>query len=393
MNPSLRDRVAIVGAGYSALTRRSPRLLAELTVEACDTALADAGIGRADLDGVATVPSMPAYGNAGSLDGVDIVSVGYLIRLLGIGPQVAWYTQTPGLITSTVIDAVNALAAGACNFVLIWRAVHMPRGRYSNFSRPGAGGEDQFRAPYGWTMPAAWQAMAYQKYFADHDASREDMGRFVVHNRANANLNPRSFFRDLPLTLEEYMEARMIADPVCIYDCDLPVDGCAAIVLTTAERARALGRPGALITGYAQTTYPSTGGFTDPENMWIGGDGMGRKLWAAAGVGPEEMDLALLYDGFSIFVWMWLESLGFCKRGEAAEFFRSGHGGLTGSLPVNTSGCSLGEGRLHGMAHLTEAYLQLSGQAGDRQVRNARRAVVTVGPGSWVSGGLVLRAP
>ncbi|MFN0093765.1 MAG: thiolase C-terminal domain-containing protein [Dehalococcoidia bacterium] len=381
-----RNQVAIVGAGYSTLERRSSRTLADLTLEACRNAIADSGLTLADINGVGTVPTMPAYGNAGSLDGIDIISVGLLLRMLGIGEQVRWYCQTPGLIPTTVIDVSNAIAAGACDVALIWRAVHMPQGRYSNFSRPYATGDDQFRAPYGWNQPAAWQAMAYTKYFADHGAGRADMGRFVVANREKAAKNPRSAFFGKPLTLDGYLTSRMISEPLCIYDCDLPVDGCAAIVLARADLAHDLAKPAAYITGIAQTTAPSTGGFTDPENMWAGGTTMAKKLWASAGLGPEDMDIAEVYDGFSIFVWMWLESLGFCKRGEAAQFA----GGGAGKLAINSLGASLGEGRLHGMAHITSAFFQLTGRAGANQVPGAKHAVVTVGPGSWVSGGLVL---
>lgn len=386
-----RDRVAIVGLGYSPLTRRASRTLASLTVEACTSAVADAGLTMADIDGIATTPSMPAYGGtAGDTDGIDVVSSGALLQFLRIGPQVRWASDTKMMITQSVLEAVNALTAGACTHVLIWRALHMPKGRYSDYQSAYAGGPLQFVAPYGFTLPAAWAGMAMQRYFDVTGCTRESMGRFVVQNRANANRNPRAYFKE-PLTLDQYMGARLISDPCCLYDCDIPIDGAVAMVLTTRERARDLGRPAALVTACTTSTYRTNGAIPwTLDDLWQGGAETAARLWKAAGAGPREMDLAEVYDGFSIFVYTWLESLGFCPRGEAFRYIDAGKTELGGELPINTSGCSLGEGRLHGIGHIAEAVIQLTGRGGERQVRSPNRAVVTVNNGTWGTVGFVL---
>lgn len=385
----LSGKAAIVGLGYSKLERRSPRPLAHFAREAAHAAIADAGLRVEDIDGLGTIPNIAAYGNTGDLEGIDIVSVPNMIRMLGRERGIRWHVQTPGLCPDTIIAAAAAVAAGACDYALVWRAVNVPKGRYSDFSRAEARGEHQFRAPYGFTMPAAWQSVALRKYMHDHGSTREDMAAFVVQNRANTQLNPKAYWHGTPLTVEEYLEAPMVADPFCLYDCDIPVDGCVAVVLASAERARDLAQPPAYLTGYAQTTWPTRGGFTDSEHMWEGAAAMGEKLWASAGLGPSDMDVAMLYDGFSVFLYVWLEGLGFVPRGEAASYIASGATALDGELPLNTSGCSLGEGRLHGMAQVSEAVLQVMGRAEGRQIEGAAHAVATVGAGTLASGGLI----
>jgi acetyl-CoA acetyltransferase len=389
---NIRGKTAIVGIGYSKLERRSSRLLGEIAKEAARAAIADAGLQVSDIDGLTTVPTLPAYANTGlsSREGVDVVSVPGMIDLLGIAEQITWFSHGSSLVTNSLFDAVNALAAGACTHALVWRAVHVPPGRYSNVTSKYVSGNSQFQVPFGYTSPVSWHAITAQRYMAQYGATREHMATFVVDNRRKTNLNPKAYWFDTPLTKDEYLNARMISDPMTIYDCDIPVDGCAAIVLTTAERAKDLRQPPAYVTAYAQTSIPSRSGFTDPEFMREGGEHLARKLWQAAGIGPKDVGAAMLYDGFSIFVYYWLESMGFCKRGEAYQFIEDGHTTLEGSLPLNTNGCSLGEGRTHGMSHLSEAELQVMGRAEARQVPGVEHVVATVSAGNFVSAGLVL---
>lgn len=388
----IRGKTAIAGIGYSKLERRSSRLLGAIAREAALTAIDDAGLRVSDIDGLSTVPTLPSYANSGlsSREGVDVVSVPGMIDLLGVAEQITWFSHGSSLVTNSVFDAVNALAAGACTHALVWRAVHVPVGRYSNVTSPYVSGNAQFQVPYGFTSPVTWHAMTAQRYMALFGATREHLATFIVDNRRKTNLNPRAYFRDTPLTKDEYLDARMIADPMTIYDCDIPVDGCAAIVLTAAERAKDLRHPPAYVTAYAQTTIPSRSGFTDPEFLWEGGEHLARKLWQAAGIGPADVGAAMLYDGFSIFVYYWLESMGFCKRGEAYQFIEDGRTRLGAELPLNTNGCSLGEGRMHGMSQITEAALQVMDRAGARQALGVEHVVATVSAGNFISGGLVL---
>ncbi|UGQ11593.1 thiolase family protein [Yinghuangia sp. ASG 101] len=379
----VRDKVAVVGVGYSALTRRSPRTLAALTVEACDRAIADAGLTRRDIDGLATSPSMPVYGGAkGAVDGVDVVTPGLLSRLLGIEDRTLWTGSTTHMVTFSFIDAVNAVHSGACTHAIVFRSLHMPRGRYSDFGSTHAGGRDQFFAPYGFSMPASWAATVLRRYLDLHGGTRDSLANLVVDNRRNAHCNPNAYFRDTPLTHDQYLAARMIADPMTILDCDLPLDGAAAFVLTSAKRARDLPNPPALVTGYAIGTHRgATGVPMTLEDMWEGSAQIAERLWASAGLGASDIDVAQLYDGFSVFVYTWLEGLGLAPRGEALRLVDEGGIRPDGRLPVNTGGGALAEGRLHGMTHLAEAVLQVTGRGGERQVPGAARSVVTVSNG------------
>ncbi|MFF0814964.1 hypothetical protein ACFYVR_07395 [Rhodococcus sp. NPDC003318] len=378
-----RDRVAIAGIGYTELIRRNPRSLADLTVEATDAALADAGLSRSDVDGLATTPTMPVYGGEkGNQDGIDVVTPGFLAQALGIRDRITWLGNTTPMVTHAAIDAINALVAGACSHVVLYRALHMPVGRYSNFTATHAAGKDQFFAPYGFSMPAGWAATVARRYLDLAGTTRESLANFVVDNRENAHRNPNAFFRGKTLTKQEYLASRMIADPITMLDCDLPVDGAAAIVLTRTERARDLRNPPALVSGYAAGNHVgATGAPMTLEGILDGAACIGERLWAAAGIDRADVDVAQLYDGFSIFTYTWLEGLGFVRRGEAAAFIDEGSARLTGSLPLNTGGGCLAEGRLHGMTQLTEAAYQVTDRAGDRQVSGASRAVVTVSNG------------
>ncbi|MCG2841091.1 hypothetical protein L6Q21_08870 [Sandaracinobacter sp. RS1-74] len=378
-----RNRIAVAGVGYSAIGRRSGRTLASLTLEACKAALTDAGLDQREVDGIATSPSMPRYGGRKGVDeGVDVVTPHYLAELLGVAPQIAWTGSTNAMVTQSLIDGALAIAAGLCRHVLVYRALHVPDGRYVNFDSAFATGPDQFLAPYGFSMPPAWVATVMRRYFELHGYSRADFARYIVDNRDNARRNPNAWCRDKPLSAEDYLSTRMIADPVSMLDCDLPVDGSCALLLTTTERARDLRRKPALLTGFAASTH--NGGSAIPmtlEHMLEGGRQVAKRLWETTGLSPAEVGSAQLYDGFSMLVVTWLESMGFCKDGEGLAFLRDGHGALSGSLPVNTGGGALGEGRLHGMTQIAEAVLQVSGRAGERQVEGAQHSLATISNG------------
>lgn len=378
-----RDRVAIAGIGHSTLSRRPAESLATLTVEACDAALGDAGLGRSDVDGLATSPTMPRYGGRkGTIDGVDIMSPRYLAERLGIQERLKWVGATQQMVTFSFVDAVAAIASGLAETVVVYRALHVPEGRYVSFDTSHAVGPDQFTAPYGFSSPPAWAATVLRRYFELYGYSREDLAPFIAANRGNATRNPVAYWRDKLMDPADYLASRMIADPVSILDCDMPVDGAAAIVVTGTEHARHLARPPALVTGWATTAHTGpTGVYMNLEDLIAGGEQIARRLWGSAGIGASEVDTAQLYDGFSVFVPLWLESLGLVGRGEGLALLRDGHANLDGSLPVNTGGGALGEGRLHGMTHLVEGAIQVTDRGGPRQVPGASRSVVTVSNG------------
>jgi acetyl-CoA acetyltransferase len=267
--------------------------------------------------------------------------------------------------------------------------MHNPGGRYNVFGQDRVSGLRQFTAPYGLMRGFQFFGGVYRKYMCRYGATRRHMGALIVNNRNNASLNPRAYFRDSPLTIEEYMEARMIAEPMSILDCDIPVDGAVALVLTTAERARDLPHRPAYVAGFSQ--YVGNPGDVRSRELRLGPPledhqracrDMMSVLWSASGLDVSDVDVAQLYDGYSCFMYFWLEAAGFCGEGEAFEFVQDGRIALGGDLPLNTFGGQLGEGRLHGIGHLFEAAAQIMGRADARQVPGAEVSIAVIGPGN-----------
>src|SRR5215469_7955244 len=388
-----RGKTAIVGIGYSEITRRPEKPLGLLAVDACRAALDDCGLKPAQIDGLTTYPESP-FAGAGNRDGIDIVSVMYLVNHLRLAPDIHWYAQIEtGMIASPIIEAANALIAGACDYVLVWRAMHRPEARRGG-SAGGplrAPGDTQFMAPWGCSSIVQWHALAWQRYMHNHGATREALAALALNSRRNANLNPRAFFYSQPMSHEDYFNSRWIAEPLCLYDCDVPIDGCVALVITTAERARDLKNPPAYIAGWGQNTAPRRTllHYALDDYMECGGS-LARKLWASAGLGPDEMSAAELYDGFNPSTLYWLEAAGFCPPGEGSRFVQQGRIALEGKLPVNTFGGSLSEGRMHGMGHIAEAVRQVTGRAEQRQLKDANAVCVIDGSPMLRGSGIVV---
>ncbi|HSV79521.1 MAG TPA: hypothetical protein VLK85_09995 [Ramlibacter sp.] len=383
-------KVAIVGVGLSEIVRHSEKSLGALALDACLAAIDDAGLKVGDIDGICNYPS-PSRLGAGDTDGVDIVGVKYIAQALRLD-NLSWFnSMTTGTITASVVEAAAAIASGICTTALVWRGMHNPRGKFGASGSIQASGDAQFTAPYGLANNVMSFAFAYSQYLAKYGATRRHLGAYVVNCRRNANLNPAAPHFGKPITLQDYLDARMIAAPLSLLDCDMPVDGCGAVVLTTAERARHLRHAPVHIRGAA------SGGFKyrhspimDLESCEEGGAGVARALWKNAGLAPRDIDFVNLYDGFSYFVYTWLEAFGFCRRGEAFQFIQDGRIALEGALPLNPSGGAMGMGRLHGTPQLVEAVLQLQGRAADRQLKRANVTLVNSGGPITGNGALVL---
>lgn len=377
----LKGKVAAIGIGYAPIERRSARPLASITLDACRLAIADAGLAPDDIDGIATYPEIPVFGNP-MTDGVDVVTSQLAARLLGRAGKLTWHCDSDNLIPNALIEAVNAVAAGACEYALVFRAMHNPDkgGGYNAYTSPYASGARQWMLPYGFHRGYQWVGSAYGRYMELYGATPEHMATLILNNRANAARNEYAYFRHQPLTVDDYLDSRILAAPVRLLDCDIPVDGAAAIVLTTAERAKAAPHPAAYVAGYGQwSDTPRAVGPILPELM-ANCRALGDRLWETTGFGPHNVQAAQLYDGYSFFVYWWLECLGLCPEGEAARFIQDGRIALGGEMPVNTFGGQLGEGRMHGMGHLVEAIRQASGRAGPRQVAGLEACVAAVGP-------------
>lgn len=384
-----RGKVAIVGVGFSPIQRHTGIPLGVFAKTAIENAVSDSGLRMEDIDGLATYAEPPFIG-ARRIDGEDMVSVEFVLNNLPF-KEVRWYADLEeGMIISAVQAAVYALISGACRYAVVWRAMAHPKGPYGRLEQTEVSGDAQFQAPFGCISPIQWHALAYQRYLQLYGASREAMATLVVNSRRNATLNPNAYFRT-PLTREDYLNARMISDPLCLLDCDVPVQACVATVLTTAERARDLKNPPAYVAAIGQTTYRRQNLLHYTLHDYCeAGQAVASRLWSDAGLGPRDMAAAELYDGFSPTVWYWLEAAGFCGRGEAHAFIQGGRIEIGGELPVNTHGGSLSQGRLHGIGHIAEAALQVSGRAGERQVPNAGAVCVFIGSPMLRGGGMVL---
>ena len=315
----------------------------------------------------------------GRLERLDLqVTSGWLAERLGVDP--AWVSgfQGFGQIPGTVTLAVNAIASGAADYVLLHRALHNPQGRYHGSGMSTARGMNQWIAPQGFFGPLATIGLTYNEYIQRYGATREAMAEVVVEARKNGSRIPWSYWYDKPLTADDYLNTPMINDPICRLDCDLPVDGVAAFIFTSAERARDLSNRPVLVSGLASSMpirrrmpmhWPL-------DDMMDAGRALADRLWRSSGIGPGEIDLPQLYDGFSPFIYIWMEVLGLCPVGEAHRVALKGgiDSDRPGALPVLSGGGAIGNGRMHGVPQMLECYLQLAGRAGDRQ-----RAGVEVG--------------
>jgi acetyl-CoA acetyltransferase len=385
-----RNEVAIVGVGFSEISRRSDKILGQLAVEACNTALDDAGLTAAEIDGISNYPN-PSRPLNYPIDGLDVVGVHYLSQALGL-ENLRWACSiTGGTVTATVADAVHALAAGACTYALVWRAMHNPTGAFGRVSQPRVGDNTQFSAPWGFGHNTVSFAMPYSRYMGLYGATRDHLATFVVRNRANAAENPDAVFYQQPITRDDYINARMVSEPLSLLDCDMPVDGCGAIILTTTDRARDLKQKPVLVSGCtALGIAPQAAIALTLEDFMTSSRRVAKALWASARMTTGDIAHAQLYDGFSYFPYLWLETFGFYPEGEAYLGIQDDMTTLGGELPLNTGGGALGMGRLHGTPQVIEAVLQIQGRAGLRQIAHPSPALVQTGTPYYQCGALIL---
>ena len=383
-------RVAITGVGQSAIGRRLMVEPLSLTVDACLEAVADAGLTLGDIDGLSTYPGSAGVGGM-SEGGIMAVE-----QVLQVRPTwVNGGSELPGQ-NGSIVAAMLAVAAGLCRHVLcfrtVWESTHselVKTGRWRAASGPAVGMMEH-RAPFGAMSAANWIACQASNYFHRYGGDRELLGAIAVNTRDNASANPEAVYRD-PITLDDYLQARMVSAPFGLYDCDVPVDGAVAVVVSALDAAG---------DGPNRPVLVDAVGTAVSENLsWDQGTlshlpqarGVGQHLWSRTELRPDDVDVALLYDGFTFNALSWLEGLGFCELGGAREFIDGGAGiAIDGRLPLNPHGGQLSAGRTHGYGFFREAVLQLRGQAPGRQVTNPRVAVVTSG-GGIPSGAVLLR--
>jgi acetyl-CoA acetyltransferase len=372
-----RDAV-ISGVGQSQVGRRIYRDPLGLTLDACLAAIEHAGLTRADVDGLSTYP-----GNMNvppGFSGVGVAEVQDALRL-----ELDWYAgwlELPGQLGS-VANAVAAVATGLCDHVLCFRTVweasaQGDAGRASVTVGGGGGGGYRATGFMQWTLPfgapsaANWIGMMANLHFHTYGTTREQLAWIALNARRNAQRNPHAIYRT-PMTLDDYLDVRMISDPLCLYDCDVPADGSTAVVVSRADAASDLPRPPVRIEamGTALHGRPSWDQFDDLTTMAV--RDAAAMMWDRTDLSPADVHVAELYDGFSFITMCWLEALGFCGKGESGPFVDGGErialegAGRPGSVALNTQGGQLSAGRLHGYGMLHEACVQLWGEGGDRQ--------------------------
>jgi len=385
----LERRAVISGVGQSAVARQLDRSGFQLTLDAILAAVADAGLTLDDVDGLAMFPG-GGKANVPGYSGANLYEIQDALRL-----TTSWRQGQVEGMSLPFYGPAQAVATGQARHVVIYRTVKEGSAARTAGGRPAYGSiHAEAEGPLAWLLPVGALSPVCQvapyaaRYLHDFGVTREQLGWIPVTQRAHAARNPLAVYRD-PLTIDDYLGARMISTPMCLYDCDVPVDGATAIVVSAAETAPDLRAPvGIEAMAGVIDGRPSWDQWEDMSRV---GHATGRALWARTDLRPDDVDVAQLYDGFTIEVAWWLEALGFCGPGEAGAFVEGGERiSLGGELPLNTWGGQLSGGRLHAaFGHTVEAVHQLRHEAGDRQVGDADVAVVS-NVGGYEAGAAVL---
>jgi len=363
------DHVAIVGIGETDYSGESGRSELMLALQAIRAALDDAGIAPHEVDGLMRWA-------------VDTSSEASIADNLGLR-DLAWFgevSQAGNVGAALVASATAAIKAGLAEVVVIYRGVNGRSGRrYGSGAVTGRRGQGSaaFSEPFGLLTPQHGLAMMAQRRMYETGVTNRQFGMVAVTERAHANRNPRATFFDRPLTIEEHQQSRYVVEPFRLYDCCLETDGGGALVLTSLERARSLKSAPAVVRAAAQHGYAAAREYTDTSARFLA-----PRLWAQAGIGPGDIDVAQIYDHFAPFVIFALEDYGFADRGEGGPFVESGaiswEGGI---LPVNTSGGHLSEAYMQGMNQLLEGVRQVRGTS-TAQVENVEASFVDTGIGT-----------
>ena len=380
---AFQDATAIVGIAQTEFSKHLEPNECELACQVIVDACADAGIDPSEIDGLASY-TMEAT------EEVDIV------RNIGSG-EITFFSQVGyggGAGCGVVGHAAMAVATGQAEVAVAWRS----RKRGSG-PRPWTNTSTQLRVPGQWTRPYGLLrpvdeiAMLTRRYMHEYGATRDHLANVAMAVRAHANRNPAAMMYSKPMSRDDYMAARWISEPLCLFDNCLETDGALACVITTAERARDLRHTPAYVHAFAQGLPPehqTMVNFFNDDPLTGPAWACARRLWANAAFGPQDVDVAQIYDAFTPLILLSLEGYGFCKRGDAPGFTEDGNLEWgRGSLPVNTSGGGLSEAYVHGFNLINEGVKQLRG-ASTSQIEGAETCLVTSGEGVPTSA-LLLR--
>jgi acetyl-CoA acetyltransferase len=383
MPTTLKDEAAIVGIGETEFSKNSGRSEVALAAEATAAAIKDAGLSPDDIDGMTTF----------TMDTSDEIEVA---RCVGI-KDLTFFSRTPhggGAAIGVMHQAAMAIATGSAKAVVVYRALNGRSGaRYSEGVSGGPTTSDlihwSWYMPQGLMTPASWVAMFTQRYMYETGCTSEDLAEVCLAQREHAVKNPRAFFHNKPLTMEEHQNGRKIVDPLRIYDCCQETDGGTACVVVSPEMAKDLPVKSALIRGVAQAAGADQEVMTSfyrpniavlPEM-----DLVAKQMWEISGLTAQDVDCAVIYDAFSPIVLWQLESFGFCEPGKAKDFIKDGALRLGGKLPTNTHGGQLSEAYVHGMNGVNEGVRLIRGDSTSQPEKN-EHVLVTAGVGVPTSG-------
>jgi acetyl-CoA acetyltransferase len=383
----LRDRACIVGVGHTAFTRGegSGKSALALQLEASLRALEDAGLRHRDIDGILPFPNLATAEELAANLGVENLRFATTLWMGGAAP------------VASLEVAAMAVASGSAEHVLIpagWNGYSGRRARDTiaeqTSSIPGGAIARDFYLPYGLAAPPQWYALMARRHMHEFGTAPQQLGAVAVAMRKHAQMNPAAVMRGKSMTLEDYLKSPMITAPYRLFDCCLETDGGAAVVVTSAERAKDLGKRPVYVMGAASgRPYPADE-ITNRRDIFKTGLTIAApEAFAMAGVSTRDVDFAQIYDCFTFEVIQQLEETGFCARGEGGPFVEGGRIELGGELPVNTHGGLLSEAHALGTSHIVEAVRQLRGEAGERQVPDAEIGVVT-GWGDFGDGSIAI---
>jgi acetyl-CoA acetyltransferase len=367
---STPGRTAVTGIGQTDFTKESGRTVLALCAEASAAAIADAGLAPAEIDGMVTFT-------------LDTNSELELAQTLGLS-RLRWLGRTPfggAGAYATFQLAAAAIESGQARNVLIFRAFNERSERRFGQPKPAEGAETRdLHYSFGLTTPAQVYGLWYRRYMETYGVTSEDLGRYVVQARAYAATNPRAWFYQRPITLDDHQQSRWIAEPLLRkLDCCQESDGGVAFVVSALDAARGKGRPVVRILGVQHLWASDTDvmfNYYKPDLARQDDTAeMAAALWEAAGLRPSDVDVMTVYENFSPIVHMTLEAFGFCAPGEARDLINGGGIGPDGVIPLNTNGGLLGEAYIHGMNNALEGVRQMRGEA-PNQVQDAKVALV-----------------
>jgi acetyl-CoA acetyltransferase len=379
MPVSLRNEAAIAGIGLTEFSKNSGVSELALAARCLKAACDDAGLPPSEIDGLVSY----------TLDSTDEIE---LARAVGANDLTLFskINYGGGAAVGTILQAVMAVATGQAKNVVCYRAMN---GRSGKRMGQGISGDItssdiihwSWYMAYGMLIPGSWIAMIANKYMHTYGVTREDLGRVAISQRNYAQDNPRAAGYGKPLTMEEYLASKMLADPLCLYDFCQETDGGCAILVTSTERARELRQKPAVIRGVTQassrgqeqmTSYYRDDLLSLPEMELAA-----RKVYEQAGLGPDDIDAACLYDAFTSEIIMQLESFGFCGVGEGKDLVRDGGLDIGGRLPNNTHGGLLSEGYIHGMNNIAEGVRLIRGDSTGQPSKKVEHVLVSSGVG------------